>query len=192
MRTLDDLSPRAALARRASGPARLLFVAAALAASACTDTYEYEPAVAGEAEGGQAQRRAKTSSQFLRGLYADVVARTPENFELVVRFNGAEAFRLPLDEEAQLIGVLEGLGDSLPLRNLIAKGLLHSAEAKLPDKASVADPRAFIREQFRRFLGREPNPYELEQFAGEWTKDAAVGPRTIIRAIVGSREYQSQ
>jgi hypothetical protein len=169
-----------------------LIVAAALAASACTDTYEYDPAVAGEAEGGETQRRAKTSSQYLRGLYADVLSRTPENFEFVLRFNGTEAFRLPLDEEAQLTNVLEGLGDSLPMRNVIAKGLLHSTEVTIPDKASVADPRVYIRDQFRRFLGREPNPYELEQFAGEWAKDAAVGPRTIIRAIVGSREYQSQ
>ena len=167
-------------------------LAAALAAAACTDTtYEYEPATAGETE-GERQPRAKTSSQFLRGLYADVLSRTPETFEFVLRINGAELLRFPLDEEAQLTTVLDGIGDSLPMRNLIAKGLLHSTEAKVPEKAGVPDPRAFVREQFRRFLGREPNAYELEQFAGEWVKDAAVGPRTVIRAIVGSREYQSQ
>jgi hypothetical protein len=171
-----------------------LIVAAALAASACTDTYEYEPATAGETE-GDTQRRAKTSSQFLRGLYADVLSRTPGNFELVVKVpspTGPTQFRLPVDEEAQLAAVLEGLGDSLPMRNLIAKGLLHSTEVTVPTKASISDPRQYIRDQFRRFLGREPNAYELEQFAGEWAQDAAVGPRTIIRAIVGSREYQSQ
>lgn len=168
-----------------------LAAAIALAAAACTEIYEYEPATAGEAEGGR-QPRGKTSSQFLRGLYADVLARTPETFEFVLRLNGAEALRLPLDEEAQLAAVLEGLGDSLPMRNLIAKGLLHSTEVALPAKASVADPRAYIRDQFRRFLGREPNAYELEQFAGAWAQDAAVGPRTVIRAIVGSRAYQSQ
>jgi hypothetical protein len=168
-----------------------LIVAVALAAAACTDTYVYEPATAGEAEGDR-QPRAKSSSQFLRGLYADLLGRTPETFEFVLRFNGTEVFRFPLDEEAQLTSTLEGIGDSLPMRNLVAKGLLHSTEVTIPDKASVADPRAYIRDQFRRFLGREPNPYELEQFAGEWSMDAAVGPRTIIRAIVGSREYQSQ
>jgi hypothetical protein len=166
-------------------------LAAALAAGACTDTYEYEPATAGETE-GERQPRAKTSSQFLRGLYADVLSRTPETFEFVLRLNGAEILRFPLDEEAQLTTVLDGLGDSLPMRNLITKGLLHSTEVSIPTKTSIADPRVYIREQFRRFLGREPNAYELEQFAGEWAKDAAVGPRTIIRAIVGSREYQSQ
>jgi hypothetical protein len=168
-----------------------IIIALALAASACIDTYAYEPATAGEAEGDR-QPRAKTSSQFLRGLYADVLSRTPETFEFVLRLDGTEALRFPLDEEAQLTTVLEGLGDSLPMRNLIAKGLLHSIEVAIPDKASIADGRAYIREQFRRLLGREPNAYELEQFAGEWAADAAVGPRTIIRAIVGSREYQSQ
>jgi hypothetical protein len=162
----------------------------ALAAPACTETYDYDPATAGEAEGDR-QPRAKTATQFLRGLYADLLGRTPTTFEFVLRLGGTEAFRLPLDEEAQLTAVLEGLGDSQPLRNLVAKGLLHSAELTLPAKGSV-DAREFIREQFRRLLGREPNAYELEQFAGEWAKDPAVGPRTIIRAIVGSREYQSQ
>jgi len=168
-----------------------LTIAAALAASACTETYAYDPATAGEAEADH-QARAKTSSQFLRGLYADVLSRTPETFEFVVRLDGAEVLRFPLDEEAQLTAVLEGIGDSLPMRNLIAKGLLHSTEVAIPARAAIADPRAYIRDQFRRFLGRDPNPYELEQFAGEWAQDAAVGPRTVIRAIVGSREYQSQ
>lgn len=166
-------------------------VALALAAAACTDTYAYDPATAGDAE-GMREVRAKTSTQYLRGLYADLVGRTPETFEFVLKLNGTEAFRLPLDEETQLTNTLEGLGDSLPLRNLVANGLLHSVEVSIPDKASVADPRAYIRDQFRRFLGRDPNAYELEQFAGEWAKDASVGPRTVIRAIVGSREYQSQ
>jgi len=52
--------------------------------------------------------------------------------------------------------------------------------------------RDYIRDQFRRLLGREPNTYELEAFAAEWENDPAVGPRTVIRAIIASREYQSQ
>lgn len=170
---------------------RLSIVVALLAATACTDTYDYDPATAGEDEGTR-EPRAKTSSQFLRGVYADLLGRTPETFEFVLRINGGPPFRLPLDEEAQLAGVLEGIGDSLPMRNLVVKGLLHSVELTVPDKASVADARAYITDQFRRLLGREPNAYELESFADEWASDPAVGPRTIIRAIIGSREYQSQ
>lgn len=167
-------------------------VALALAAPACTETYHYDPATAGDPEGdGAREPRPKSSTQFLRGLYADLLDRAPESFTFVLKF-GDQQIPIPLDEERQLTEALDGIGDSLPLRNLIAQGLLHSVESAVPERASVADPRAFIRAQFRRFLGREPNAYELEQFAGEWTTDAAVGPRTIIRAIVGSREYQSQ
>ena len=91
--------------------------------------------------------------------------------------------------------MLDGIGDSMPMRNLIVKGLLHSTEVTIPDKATASnagDPRPYIKTQFEKLLGRSPNAYELEAFAAEWIKEPAVGPRTIIRAIIGSREYQSQ
>jgi hypothetical protein len=168
---------------------RLLLIVAL--ASACTDVYDYEPTSAGEEEGSQRAPRGKTSAQFLRGVYADLLGRTPESYEIVIRFQGTEAFRFPADEEALLSNSLDGLGDSLPMRNLIANGLLHSTEITIPDKSSLV-ARDYIRDQFRRLLGREPNTYELEAFAAEWDNDPAVGPRTIIRAIIASREYQSQ
>lgn len=169
---------------------RLLVLIVALAA-ACTDVHDYDPASAGEPEGTERAPRGKSSTQFLRGIYADLLGRTPETYEIVIKFQGTEVFRFIADEEALLGNSLDGLGDSLPMRNLITNGLLHSTEVSIPDKASV-DAREYIREQFRRLLGREPNSYELEAFAAEWEADAAVGPRTIIRAIVASREYQSQ
>jgi hypothetical protein len=168
---------------------RLLLLIAFVAA--CTDVYDYEPTSAGEPEGGERAARGKSSTQFLRGIYADLLGRTPETYEIVISFQGTEVFRFPADEEALLGSSLDGLGDSLPMRNLIANGLLHSTEITIPDKGSV-DARDYIRDQFRRLLGREPNTYELEAFAGEWASDPAVGPRTIIRALIGSREYQSQ
>ena len=168
---------------------RLLLIVAL--ASACTDAYDYEPTSAGEEEGSQRAPRGKTSAQFLRGVYADLLGRTPESYEIVISFQGTEVFRFPANEETLLSVSLDGLGDSLPMRNLIANGVLHSAEISIPAKSSV-NARDYIREQFRRLLGREPNTYELEAFAAEWDADPAVGPRTIIRAIIASREYQSQ
>lgn len=165
--------------------------ALALALGACTDLYDYDPATAGEAEEGTRAPRAKSPAQFVRGIYADVVGRAPERYDFALRIDGQEVLRFPLDEEAQLVGALDGLGDSQPMRNLIAKGLLHSAEVTVPDKAAV-DPTEFITEQFRTLLGRDPNPYELAAFTTEWQREPAVGPRTILRAILGSREYQSQ
>jgi hypothetical protein len=164
----------------------------ALAVSACATTYEYDPAVVGDPEGGDRAPRSKTSSQFVRGVYADLLGRTPTTFDFTLKVNGATQFTLPLDEQVQLINVLDGLGDGLPMRNLIVNGLLHGSEVSLPARGSVRDPRAYVREQFTRLLGREPNAYELESFTDAWDRDPAVGPRTILRAIVGSREYQSQ
>lgn len=158
--------------------------------AACTTTYDYDPAVLGDPEADRAPR-AKTSSQFVRGMYADLLGRTPEVFDVTIRSPG-ETLVFPVDEQGQLIGALDGLGDSLPVRNLLVNGLLHSTELNLPTRSSVSDPRAYIRDQFTRLLGREPNAYELQGFADAWQRDAAVGPRAVIRAIVGSREYQSQ
>jgi hypothetical protein len=127
----------------------------------------------------------------VRSIYADLLGRSPESYDFILQFDGAEQFRLPLNEEAQLVSALDGIGDSQPMRNLIANGLLSGDEVSLPDKASV-DAREFIRDQFRTLLGREPNPYELQLFVIEWETDPAVGPKAIIRALIGSREYQSQ
>ena len=164
----------------------------ALALAACATTYDYDPTTVGDTEGGGRAPRGKTSSQFVRGVYADLLGRTPTTFDFTLKFNGTTQFTLPLDEQVQLVGALDGLGDGLPMRNVIVNGLLHGSEVTLPAKGSVSDPRAYIREQFTRLLGREPNAYELAGFADAWERDSAVGPRTIIRAIIGSREYQSQ
>ncbi len=167
-------------------------IACALVLAACTQTYNYDPASAGEPEGSDRAPRGKTSTQFVRGVYADLLGRTPESYDFTVEVNGNPAGTFPIDEQTELVDTLDGLGDSLPMRNLIVNGLLHGSEVTLPDKASIADPRDYITQQFTRLLGREPNVYELDAFATAWKTDPAVGPRSIIRAIVGSREYQSQ
>ena len=168
----------------------LAFLVTAIIAVGCTETYDYDPATAGEAEGGGREPRGKNPNQFVRSIYADFLGRSPESYDFTLQFGG-NSLEIPLDEEAQLVSVLDGIGDSQPMRNLIANGLLSGEEISLPTKANV-EPREFISEQFRKLLGREPNPYEWQVYVNEWTTDAAVGPKAIIRAIVGSREYQSQ
>ena len=169
---------------------RLLLLCAL--AAACTTTYDYDPTSVGDAEGGDRAPRSKSSSQFLRGVYADLLGRTPQTYDFTLQVNGVTQFTLPLDEQAQLVTVLDGIGDPLPMRNLLVNGLLHSTEVAIPDKASVADPAAYVRKQFAGLLGRDPNVYELQAFTDAWARDPAVNPRTVIRAIVASREYQSQ
>ncbi len=169
-----------------------LAAAAALALGACDTTYDFDSATVGEDDGTSATARSKTSSQFVRGLFADVLGRAPERYDFAVTFNGQPAFNLPIDEETFLVNTLDGMGDPGPLRALIVAGIVGSDQVVLPSKASVSDPEAFIRDQFRRLLGREPNVYELSAFVGQWTSDSAVGPKAIVRAIAGSREYQSK
>jgi hypothetical protein len=160
--------------------------------SACATSYDYDPASAGDQEGSAHQPRGKTSSEFLRSIYADLLGRTPETYDFVLQINGVEKARFKIDESTILSGTLDGVGDSTPMRALVVNGMLHGAEVQVPDKSAVADAKGYITDEFKKLLGREPNPYELQTFADAWATDPAVGPRTIIRAIAGSREYQGQ
>lgn len=167
-----------------------LVLLAALAG--CSTTYDFDPASAGTPEGSAKPLHVKTSDQFVRGIYADLLGRTPETYDFELDINGTPDVKFQIDEQTTIENTLDGIGDSQPMRNLVVAGLLHSAELTLPDKASVADPRSYIHDQFTHLLGREPNVYELDAFAQAWQSNPAVGPRAVIRAITGSREYQSQ
>jgi hypothetical protein len=168
-----------------------LVIALALAVAACGDTtYGFEEVTVGEDDGARAPRE-RSNSQFVRAVYGDLVGRAPESYEFAVSAEGEELFRFPVDEQSLLVDVLESMGDSRPLRSLLAAGLVDSAEVELPERDEVEDPAAFVSDQFRRLLGREPSAYELHAFVDEWKADEAVGPRTVVRALIGSREYQS-
>lgn len=171
---------------------RLLCALLLTVAAACDTTYDFDPAPVGEDDGISRAAQSKSSSQFVRGLFADVLGRAPERYDFAVSANGTPAFTIAIDEETFLVNTLDGMGDPAPLRALIVKGLVESDEVDLPAKSSVADPAAFVRDQFRRLLGREPNAYELSAFVEQWNTDPAVGPKAIVRAIAGSREYQSK
>jgi hypothetical protein len=165
--------------------------AALILAAACGETtYGFEDVTVGEDDGARTPQE-RSNSQYVRAVYADLVGRAPESYEFSVSANGDEVLRFPVDEQRLLVDVLEGMGDSRPLRALVAAGLVASEEVGLPGRGDVDDPAAFISEQFRRLLGREPSAYELRAFVDQWQADEAVGPRTVVRALVGSREYQS-
>ncbi len=169
---------------------RLLFLAV-LALAACGETtYEFDRSGAGSDD--THAPRAKSNSQFLRAVYADLVGRAPTSYDFeVVSAAGDPLLRFPVNEQSLLLGTLDAVGDPPPLRSIIVAGLVRCAEVHVPAKQGVDDPAAWISEQFKRFLGREPNAYELDTFVHAWNEDPAVGPRTVIRALIGSREYQS-
>jgi len=171
-----------------------LAVAAAVAATAaaCTTetTYAFDDVTIGS-DDNTGEPRARSNSQFVRALYADLIGRTPESYDLVLTNAGAEAGRFALDEQQIVLQALDDVGDPTPMRALLATALTNSAEANIPAKGEVEDAATYITEQFNKLLGRDPNAYELAAFVDEWKSDSHVNPRTLIRALVGSREYQS-
>jgi hypothetical protein len=169
---------------------KLIWILAAVLA-ACTTTYDFEPIDVGD-EGDGRDPVARSSTQFVNGVYADLLGRQPEPYDFTITQGDTELVRFPLDERTILVGALDAVGDSAPVRDLIVAGMLRSPAAGIPEKDDVDDPSEFVRDWFRRLLGREPNAYELATFVDEWDRDEAVGPRAVIRAIVASREYQSR
>jgi hypothetical protein len=157
----------------------------------CSTTYDFDPVTVGEDDSGR-DPRPKSSSQFIRSVYADLYGRTPEVYDFTITQGAQILVQFPIDEQEQLVAAQDAVGDPTSLRSRLVAGMVRAAEAGLPTKASVSDPAEFIADKFRRLLGREPSPYELAIFVGEWNADPAVGPHAIVRALIGSREYQSQ
>jgi hypothetical protein len=161
-----------------------------LCASGCVQIYQFEPIGAGSEE--SRVPRPRSNSQFVRAVYADLVGRAPQVYSFVVEDGtGTEVNRFPIDEQSLLVDTLDSVGDPAPLRALLVAGLVDSSEVSLPSRDAAGPPAQFVSAQFKRFLGREPGAYELRAFVDAWNADPAVGPATVVRALVESREYQS-
>jgi hypothetical protein len=170
--------------------APLIFLLAFVALPACEANYGFDPVAVGSDEASAP--RPRSNSQFVRAVFADVLGRSPEVYDFVIYDDqGNEISSFEVDESEFLIAAMDSVADERVMRSIVATGLTHSTEVALPSKDEVDDPEAFIGDQFRRLLGREPGAYELHAFLQEWTAADAVGPHEIVRALVGSREYQS-
>lgn len=173
-------------------PAAALLVIAGSTLAGCTTSYEFDSATVGDDGAGRVPH-ARSNSQFIHGVYTDLLGRAPTVYDFsVMNGQGTLLYTFPINEQRDLVSALDGMGDSAPLRAALTAGLLGSTEITLPEKSEVGNPGAFIADQFRSLLGREPGRYEQRAFEDAWNSDDAVGPRTVIRAIIGSREYQSQ
>lgn len=117
------------------------------------------------------KKRPKTERQFLRGLFQDLLERTPDH-----------------DELRNLRNALQSMADPTPLRAVLAKILLDSGKAKLPP-CEPGSEDVFVRDCFHRYLARQPNDAELAKFVAALQKDGA-NPGHIVRALVGCPEYQ--
>jgi hypothetical protein len=118
------------------------------------------------------QRRSKTERQFLRGLMYDLLERTPSYEEL-----------------RNLRNAMQAMADPAPLRSVLAKVVLDSGKCKLPDCTAGAEAE-FVRACFTRYLARTPSERELAVFTKTLTQDGGK-PDQIVRALVGSLEYQT-
>jgi len=176
---------------RAPRLALVLALGLATALTACGETtYVFDDTELGEDDSARTPRE-RSNSQYIRSMYTDVLGRAPTSYDINVSFNGQPAGTFPVDEQDQLMAVLDSIGDPTPMRALFAVAIVEHAESTIPDKSDVTDPTEFIAEQFRLYLGREAGAYELSAFVDEWNASDAVNPKTIIRALIASREYQS-
>ena len=117
-----------------------------------------------------AVRRERNDRQFIRGLYMDLLERTPSYQEL-----------------RNMRNAMQSMADPAPLRSVMAKVILDSGQASLPGlvRGREAD---FVTACFRAYLARDPTQEETAAF-GEILQDGA-SARQVVRALVGSPEYQ--
>ena len=114
----------------------------------------------------------KSNSVFVRGLFIDLHDRFPDKEEL-------ESMRSALD----------GLADPGALRAVLTRMLMNASQEELPTKKSIPDPTKWVRTQFQRLLGREPEAAELAGFVSIYHQPACT-PRTILYALLTHPEYQ--
>lgn len=117
------------------------------------------------------RRRTKSERQFLRGLYVDLLERPPDEEEL-----------------RNLRNAMQAMADPAPLRSVLAKVILDSNKARLP-KGGAEGADRFVAECFLRYLAREPTAAEQRTFAQVLREGAR--PEHVVRALVGSLEYQT-
>lgn len=108
---------------------------------------------------------------FVRCLYVDLMGRLPAP-----------------EEQEPLREALDGLGDSAPLRSVIARLILDSGRAALPPIETIEDRRAFVAERFRRMLGREATEEELASFTTAM-QEPGCRTETVVYAILSHPEY---
>lgn len=118
-----------------------------------------------------ARKKPRSDRQFIRGLYMDLLERRPDH-----------------EEMRNMRNALQSMADPTPLRAVMAKVILDSGRAVVPELKSGGE-KDFVRRCFLRYLGREPSQEELPAYA-KAVGEPDCGPTHVVRALVGSPEYQ--
>lgn len=77
-------------------------VLALIVVGGCTDVYDFNSTSAGDPDVSDEAVNGSTPTRFVRKIYADIVGRTPETYDVSLRFQGNELFRFVADEEAAI------------------------------------------------------------------------------------------
>jgi hypothetical protein len=120
-----------------------------------------------------AQPRPEPNRLFVRAVFVDLCGRLPTP-----------------EEQARMRNALDGLSDPGPLRSVLARLLLDSGAAALPERKTLEDEAGWIQEEFLRLLGRPPSERELSVFTSA-LRDPACRPSTVIYALVSHPAYQT-
>ena len=83
---------------------------------------------------------------------------------------------------------LDGLGDSAPLRSILARLMIDSGKVPLPEKLEISDWEEWSNELFKRLFGREASEEELSAVTAA-LKQPSCKPATIIYALLSHPEY---
>jgi len=120
-----------------------------------------------------AARRPKSNRLFVRGLFVDLLDRLPD-----------------ASEERRMRNALDALGDSKPLRSVIARILVDSdaVDVPLPVRGELLEPQEWLTGLFLRLLGRAPDEAELAEFLAAY-RDPACRTETVVLALVTHPEY---
>ncbi len=119
-------------------------------------------------EGSLGEMKKKSDQVFIRALYVDLLKRLPTYQELRSMRNAMQA-----------------LADPGPLRNVMAKVMVDSDQVQ----AGGGDAKAWIVDEYVKYLCREPSAKELSVLGGAMASGKAT-PKMVLDAILSSAEYQ--
>ena len=117
------------------------------------------------------ERHQLTNRAFVNAMHVDLLGRKPTPLE-------AEPMREALD----------GLGDSAPLRSILARLMIDSEKVSLPEKQEISDWDEWSNELFRHLFGRDASVEELSAVSTA-LKQPSCQPATIIYALLSHPEY---